>query len=113
MSQRPALLKPKYDRQRARGLHTGSAEWRRIRAQVLAEQPLCSECMKHDRIAAAVDVDHVDGDSHNQSRENLTGLCRACHSTKTAREQNGSATVFGCDINGQPLDPDHPWNRHE
>jgi len=72
-------------RQARRALKTNSSEWRRIRAQVLTEEPLCRQCMAEDRITAATDVDHIDEDSHNNERSNLQSLCRSCHSRKTAR----------------------------
>ena len=40
---------------------------------------------------------------------NLEALCVRCHNTEHERgERSGQG---GCDANGQPLDPDHPWNR--
>ena len=44
--------------------------------------------------------------------DNLQPLCASCHSVKTARD-NGKNVSMGCDINGMPLDPTHPWNRGE
>lgn len=64
------------------------------------------------RVKPATDVDHADGDPGNNMRSNLQSLCHECHSTKTMRERNGLSPVWGCDLNGMPLDPDHPWNRN-
>lgn len=54
-----------------------SARWRRLRALVLAEQPLC-ECGQ-----IATIVHHVlERSTHPElelSRTNLTGVCDACH----------------------------------
>lgn len=100
-----------YNRQARRGLHTASKRWRAIRQQVLAEQPLCPVCEAQGRIEPAVDVDHIDNDSHNNSRENLRGLCKSHHSEKTATEARGGTwRMKGVDANGWPLDPNHSWN---
>jgi hypothetical protein len=36
----------------------------------------------------ATDVDHIDGNSRNNSPSNLRALCHKCHSRRTAREQS-------------------------
>ena len=93
-------------RQRKRGLHTGSKQWRAIRAQVLAWEPLCRYCGDD-----ATQVDHLDNDSHNQDIDNLAATCAPCHASKTAQEQAGRTWApKGCDVNGWPIDPRHPWN---
>ncbi len=92
-----------------RTIPLNSAAWRRLRARVLAEQPLCLMCND-----VATDVDHVSGDPSDNSRENLQPLCHACHSHKTARERTGNAVVIrGCNADGWPIDPSHPWNLNE
>ncbi|WP_341669079.1 HNH endonuclease [Alcaligenes sp. SDU_A2] len=91
---------------------TGSA-WRKLRERVLARDPICQECYRRDHFTEATDVDHINGDPSDNSLKNLQGLCHSCHSRKTRREMNGSAGVWGCDVNGYPLDPDHPWNIEE
>jgi hypothetical protein len=59
----------------------------------------------------ATEVDHIDNDPTNNTRGNLQSLCKPCHSAKTMAELHGRAiTVKGCDANGMPLDPHHPWN---
>lgn len=101
-----------YNRQGSRGLHTGSKRWRTIRAQVLAEQPLCPICKAQGRIEPAVDVDHVNNNSHDNRRENLVGMCRSHHAEKSATEARGGTwRIKGVDANGWPLDPDHFWNK--
>jgi 5-methylcytosine-specific restriction enzyme A len=40
-------------------------------------------------MVVATDVDHVDGDSENNSQDNLRSLCHACHSRKTATQDGG------------------------
>jgi hypothetical protein len=49
-----------------RTLPLTSARWRKLRARVLAEEPLCRYCN-----AIATDVDHVSGDPGDNSRGNL------------------------------------------
>jgi 5-methylcytosine-specific restriction protein A len=42
--------------------------------------------------------------------ENWQPLCKPHHdSTKQAEEKRGY--VIGCDVQGIPIDPKHPWNR--
>lgn len=59
------------------------ADWRKIRAQVLREQPRC-ECGQR-----ATDVDHIiaRADGGTDARANLRALCYPCHRRHTA-EQN-------------------------
>lgn len=70
-------------RQARRALPTWSKQWRQIRAFILDRDPFCP-CGR-----PATDVDHRDGDATNNDPENLQGLCRSCHSRKTAREDGG------------------------
>lgn len=99
-----------------RTLALNGAAWRKLRALVLAEQPLCQDCMRRGLIVPATDVDHADNDASNNDRSNLVGLCKPCHSYKTARHEHYKRTgeqlpVKGCDVNGYPLDPNHHWNQ--
>lgn len=99
------------DKQRANGrtLALNGVTWRRLRGIVLAGQPLCAHCSKRGLAVPATDVDHADNDPANNAPDNLVGLCHACHSRKTARDY-GKRPRYGCDANGMPLDPAHPWN---
>lgn len=102
------------DKQEANGrtLALNGSAWRRLRASVLAEQPLCPECRDQGLIVPATDVDHQDNDPTNNDRANLVGLCHAHHSMKTAAEMHGrDAHAKGCDLTGMPRDPDHAWNQ--
>jgi 5-methylcytosine-specific restriction protein A len=60
----------------------------RRRERVLSERPLCVECERAGRVAAAMHLDHVvplwQGGADDES--NLQGLCVACHEAKTSRE---------------------------
>ena len=62
---------------------------RKIRKIVMAEEPLCRECLKHGRIVPSQEMDHIDGNTWNTSRDNLQMLCRHHHSQKSVREQGG------------------------
>lgn len=76
-------------RQAGRQYATNSTAWRRIRAAVLAAEPLCRECSRADRVTAATVVDHADDDSWNNAPDNLQPLCAPCHGRKTAGEDGG------------------------
>lgn len=85
------LLRPcaEPNRQAGRALATNSSQWRAIRAAQLRKEPLCRECAKAGRTTAATDVDHIDGDSTNESPSNHQSLCHSCHSRKTATQDHG------------------------
>lgn len=74
----PRKLVPLWDRR-----------YRRLRTKVLREEPICRLCGREP----AVEVDHVTprskGGTH--ARNNLQGVCRACHERKTAQERGGEA----------------------
>lgn len=93
-----------------RTIPLNSSQWRKLRDLVLARDPICQECYKRGHIQPSTDADHVSGDPSDNSMRNLQGLCHSCHSRKTRREMNGQSDVWGCDVGGMPLDPDHPWN---
>jgi len=85
-----------------RTIPLNSAAWRKLRASVLQENPLCRACERMGRITLATDVDHHDGDPSNNDRSNLVPLCHSCHSHKTMRERHGKNALQGCDISGIP-----------
>lgn len=90
-----------------------SAAWKRMRAQVLAEEPLCRWCLARGEYVASEEVDHIrdsrEDYTDDNRRENLTAMCKPCHSMKTARSMGKSVTL-GCDKAGLPVDPAHHWN---
>ena len=88
-----------------RTMPLNSARWHKLRAYVLAREPLCRHCGK-----VATDVDHISGDPSDNRDANLQPLCHACHSHKTGRERAGLRMLHGCDASGMPRDPAHPWN---
>ncbi len=96
-----------------------TARWRRLRAMQLARQPLCSACMNDEgRAVPAVDVDHrvpISQGGEPWSMENLQSLCHAHHSIKTGFDMKGESFERwerrGCNPDGSPRDPQHPWHR--
>jgi 5-methylcytosine-specific restriction protein A len=86
-------LSPARFNDRARGTASSRGygpEWRRLRAQVLREEPLCRLCLEEQpkRYTQATHIDHVLCKAHGgtDSRSNLRGLCASHHAGKTARE---------------------------
>ena len=97
-----------------RKVSLGSIAWKRLRAEVLASEPLCRMCAARGLVVPATDVDHIqdsrDDFTDDNSRDNLQSLCHECHSLKTAKSM-GKSVSLGCDVNGMPLDPAHAWNK--
>lgn len=90
----PALTDQRYcptharqhERQRGTKQQRGyGGAWDAMRAQVLAEQPICAACGQ----SYAVEVHHIRplrlGGTHD--RANLVGLCRPCHHRITAAQR--------------------------
>lgn len=93
-----------------RTLPLNSAAWQRLRASVLAGEPLCRACIQRGVHEPATDVDHVSGDPSDNSMENLCPLCHRCHSIKTAMDK-GKRVNLGCSLDGWPIDLSHHWNK--
>ena len=91
-----------------RALPLNGSAWQRLRASVLSGEPLCRHCAARGIVTEATDVDHISGDPGDNSSENLQPLCHSCHSRKTASD-HGKRVSMGCDVDGLPLDPAHPW----
>ena len=95
-----------------------TARWRKVRSLKLSAQPLCEACLPH-RYTIASHVDHVHAISNGgpafPGMDGLRALCPSCHSAKTARGPEAGAIKTtkprrGCDANGNPIDPAHPWS---
>lgn len=70
-------------------------------------------CKAIGRVTPANTVDHVvphRGDVTLFWDGELQSLCSTCHSAHKQAQERG-AGLRGCDARGQPLDPEHPWNR--
>lgn len=74
------------DRQRGSAASRGyDRRWRRLREAYLAQNPVCAIC-EH---APAIEVDHIEPHRGDIVKfwnfSNLQGLCKSCHSAKTAK----------------------------
>ena len=93
-----------------------NARWQKARATWLRRHPLCVMCEQQGRVTAATVVDHIvpfrDGGSEFWDTANWQSLCKRHHDSKTSTQDGGFGrvgVVRGCDVNGLPLDPKHPW----
>jgi len=93
--------------------------WKRLRLAHLAIEPECRGCKAMGRLTPANTVDHVraisDGGPAFPGHDGLASYCPACHSAKTARGAEAGAIKSakprkGCNPDGTPLDPAHPWH---
>lgn len=100
-------------RKGARERTYSTSRWATTRRQVLVNAGYqCARCgadLHGAGIGAHVHhiipLEHERGLAYDQF--NLEALCTRCHNTEHDRGERHGA---GCDANGQPLDPHHPWN---
>ncbi len=95
----------RYDTERGSAASRGYGhDWRKLRTRILRRDPacLCPRLAGCDHAAGecaslSTDVDHVTPKRQGgtYSPENLRGMCHACHSPKTAREDGRWATRQG------------------
>ncbi len=88
----PVQARKQYDAWRGSPAERGyGRDWQKVRAAVLADEPLCRACMKRGRVTEANEVHHelpiCDRPDLRLVRSNLWPLCKSCHSSITAREQ--------------------------
>ena len=96
-----------------------TANWKRLRKAHLALFPMCEGCEAMGRMVLANTVDHrisvnAGGDPF-PSHDGLASYCPSCHGAKTARGIEAGAVRStkprrGCNPDGSPLDPAHPWH---
>lgn len=87
--------------------------WQKRRAQQLRDHPLCKLCMDvRGRVTPATVADHVTPHRGDPVlfEGPLQSLCKQCHDS-IKKQIEASGTYGGCDLNGYPLDPNHPWNQ--
>ena len=92
----------------------GSTRWRKLRALVLNEEPLCRLCERQGKTTAADTVDHIKEHKGDVAlfydRDNLQPLCQFHHNS-SKRIKDHSGVYPGCDVDGFPLDKDHWWGK--
>ena len=96
-------------------------KWQQARAGYLAHHPLCREHEKAGQYVQATVVDHITPHKGNMElfwdKDNWQPLCKACHDSKTAREDGGLGNApstkprQGCTVDGLPTDKRHHWHR--
>ena len=78
-----------------------SADWKRLRAWQLLQEPLCAYCLEAGRATAATVCDHVEnhkGDLDKFWSGPFQSLCASCHSGIKQRQDNGRQVIrFGAD----------------
>ena len=87
--------------------------WDKLRAVILSrDSHCCVMCDALGRTTPANTVDHITPKSLGGSDrpDNLQSLCQDCHAFKTARETKARPGKE-CNIDGQPLDRSHHWNK--
>ncbi|SOD78985.1 HNH endonuclease [Spirosoma fluviale] len=67
------------------------APWRKLRARVLENSPLCVHCLEKNRLTPAQMVDHIKpirlgGEPLDET--NLMPLCNHCHQVKRGKERH-------------------------
>lgn len=105
----PPLRVPKRtgrDADPRRVLPLNGSRWQKLRAQVLAGEPLCRHCAARGLTVPATDVDHISGDPSDNRLEALQPLCHECHSIKTAAD-HGKRVARPVGLDGLPLSG--PW----
>lgn len=66
----------------------------RLRALLLAQEPLCRMCTAKGRVTPATIADHVTplaAGGERDTLENLQPLCAECHTAKTLKDQGKRA----------------------
>ena len=67
------------------------APWRKARQRQLDKQPLCEECLAHNKLEEATVVDHITPvrlGGKFLDENNHRSLCTSCHNRKSAKERH-------------------------
>ena len=91
-----------------------TVRWRRERLNHLKSNPLCVMCLRMGRTTQATVVDHIEPHKGNEElfwdRNNWQSLCTPCHDSAKKHYENKGYSQ-GCDVDGFPIDRDHPFNK--
>jgi 5-methylcytosine-specific restriction enzyme A len=67
----------------------GLKRWARLRIRILQQQPFCRMCLEQRIRSLSQEIDHILPHRGNPelfwNECNLQGLCKRCHTAKTAR----------------------------
>lgn len=90
-----------------------TARWLKLRAQKLAEEPLCERHKAKGKVVPATVVNHQEPHKGNTTLfydyDNLESVCAECHDNVIATEERlGYSKEIGDD--GWPVDPRNPFN---
>lgn len=88
-------------------------KWRKARSAFLKSHPLCIICTRTGTTSVATVVDHITPHKGDLAlfwdQNNWQPLCENCHNSyKQAMDKSG--VIRGCQLDGQPTDPNHHWN---
>ncbi len=90
-------------------------QWQQARLRFLREHPLCVMCERDGRAKGASVVDHRVPHKGDPvlfwDESNWQSLCKTHHDSEKQSEEKSGRRITGYDIQGNPLDPAHPWNR--
>jgi len=90
-----------------------TTQWRKIRNNFLLGNPLCVMCRQDGMFTPATVCDHIQPHKGNLElfyNGPFQALCKLHHDSTKARQENKGITIGG-DVNGNPIDPQHHWNR--
>jgi 5-methylcytosine-specific restriction endonuclease McrA len=89
-----------------------SKEWQKLRRFMLQMNPNCQKCGGYSNT-----VDHIIDIAVDPSKRldpnNLRCFCTSCHNRRTSssdRNPMRKGPIFHGGANGEPLEPNHPWN---
>lgn len=89
--------------------------WKELRLDHLAKEPLCVFCQREEKLTPATVVDHITPHKGNLDLffddNNLQSLCKLHHDSSKQKAEIRKINQIGCDINGLPIDEEHPFNK--
>lgn len=89
-------------------------KWRKAREGFLRNNPLCEYCIADGKVEPATVVNHKVPHRGDQQlfwdRDNWAAVCKQHHDSTIAKEESRGVKIGG-DVSGNPLDPNHHWNK--